>query len=346
MASTMDAPPVQYVTTSDGYNIAYAVSGEGQPFVLMPPPFSHIQLYWTEHTWVRPWLEGLSARFRFIQYDGRGQGMSQRGLASSHRLTDNLRDLEAVVERLSLDQFVLMAVSSTGHVAVAYAATHPARVKALILDCCAVSESAWPMGLFQMLPSQNWELFLRSQAPEGQSVSEAQRMVSRLKQTVTQRDWEIRMDASLQARTGEFLASLTMPTLVLRPRDFVQLPMDEAVKLAGGIRNSSLVLIDGATILGDAASGLQAIGDFLATLQEASSPAGARRASLEQAARLSSREIEVLRLIAIGRSNQQIADALVISLFTVNRHVSNIFTKTGAANRAEAASYATRQGLV
>jgi DNA-binding NarL/FixJ family response regulator len=341
----MDAPPVQYVTTSDGYSIAYALRGEGEPFVLMPPPFSHIQLYWTEHTWVRPWLEGLSARFRLIQYDGRGQGMSQRGLASSHTLADNLRDLEAVVDRLSLDQFVLMAVSSTGHVAVEYAAAHPARLKALILDCCAVSESAWPMGLFQMLPSQNWELFLRSQAPEGQSVSEAQRMVARLRQTVTQRDWEIRMEAFLQAGTRELLASLTKPTLILRPQDFVQLPLDEAVKLAGAITNSRLVLIEGATIFGDAASGLQAIDDFLATLQLASSPANAARTTVEQVAHFSTREIEVLRLIAAGKSNQQIADELVISLNTVLRHVSNIFTKAGAANRTEAARYARDQGI-
>jgi DNA-binding NarL/FixJ family response regulator len=60
---------------------------------------------------------------------------------------------------------------------------------------------------------------------------------------------------------------------------------------------------------------------------------------------LSPREIEVLRLLAAGRSNQQIADELVISLNTVNRHVSNIYAKTGAANRAEAAAYATRRGL-
>ena len=61
---------------------------------------------------------------------------------------------------------------------------------------------------------------------------------------------------------------------------------------------------------------------------------------------LSSREIEVLRLLAMGKSNAQIAEALVISPNTVNRHVSNIYTKTGAANRAEAASYATRSGIV
>jgi DNA-binding CsgD family transcriptional regulator/class 3 adenylate cyclase len=56
--------------------------------------------------------------------------------------------------------------------------------------------------------------------------------------------------------------------------------------------------------------------------------------------RLSQREVDVLRLIAAGRTNQEIADGLVISVNTVLRHVSNIFHKTGVANRAEAASYA------
>jgi DNA-binding NarL/FixJ family response regulator len=60
---------------------------------------------------------------------------------------------------------------------------------------------------------------------------------------------------------------------------------------------------------------------------------------------LSEREVEVLRLVAGGRTNQQIADELFISLNTVARHVSNVFDKTGAANRADAASYAMRHGL-
>jgi DNA-binding NarL/FixJ family response regulator len=60
---------------------------------------------------------------------------------------------------------------------------------------------------------------------------------------------------------------------------------------------------------------------------------------------LSAREIDVLSLVAAGRSNQQIAEALVISPYTVARHVSNIFAKTGAANRAEATAYAMRNGL-
>ena len=61
---------------------------------------------------------------------------------------------------------------------------------------------------------------------------------------------------------------------------------------------------------------------------------------------LSQREVEVLRLLAAGQSNREIADALCISLNTVATHVRNILAKTGAANRTEAAAYALRHGLL
>src|SRR6266550_3185867 len=121
----MDAPPVQYVTTSDGYSIAYSVNGEGIPLVLIPEPVSHIQLYWTADTYMRAWLEGLSEKFRLILYDGRGQGMSGRGLTAHHSLADELRDLEAVTEHLGLDGFVLL---SRSHVAVQYQLVHRGRL--------------------------------------------------------------------------------------------------------------------------------------------------------------------------------------------------------------------------
>ncbi|CAN5645823.1 hypothetical protein BH23CHL2_BH23CHL2_03620 [soil metagenome] len=60
---------------------------------------------------------------------------------------------------------------------------------------------------------------------------------------------------------------------------------------------------------------------------------------------LTAREIEVLRLIAEGRTNQEIADALSISVRTVERHVTNIYNKTGISNRAEATAYAFRQNF-
>lgn len=60
---------------------------------------------------------------------------------------------------------------------------------------------------------------------------------------------------------------------------------------------------------------------------------------------LSEREVEVLRLIARGQTNAEIADALVISPHTVGRHVSNIFDKLDIAHRADAAAWAVRKGL-
>ena len=61
---------------------------------------------------------------------------------------------------------------------------------------------------------------------------------------------------------------------------------------------------------------------------------------------LSQREVDVLRLVASGKSNKDIADVLCISLNTVATHVRNILTKTGTANRTEAAAYALRHGQV
>ncbi len=61
---------------------------------------------------------------------------------------------------------------------------------------------------------------------------------------------------------------------------------------------------------------------------------------------LSEREVEVLRLLAEGRENAEIAQELYISLATVKHHISNILTKLGAKNRVEAAVLAVRGGVL
>lgn len=60
---------------------------------------------------------------------------------------------------------------------------------------------------------------------------------------------------------------------------------------------------------------------------------------------LSSREVEVLRLVAAGRTSREIADDLVLSRRTVDHHVANILSKISARRRADAAAYARRHGL-
>jgi DNA-binding NarL/FixJ family response regulator len=61
---------------------------------------------------------------------------------------------------------------------------------------------------------------------------------------------------------------------------------------------------------------------------------------------LSARELEVLALVAAGRSNPQVAAELFISRKTAEHHVSNILTKLGVSTRAEAAAIAAHAGLV
>jgi NarL family two-component system response regulator LiaR len=60
---------------------------------------------------------------------------------------------------------------------------------------------------------------------------------------------------------------------------------------------------------------------------------------------LSDREVEILRLLASGKHNDEIARELVISPFTVRNHVSRLLRKLHVHNRTQAAAYAVRQGL-
>jgi DNA-binding CsgD family transcriptional regulator len=87
---------------------------------------------------------------------------------------------------------------------------------------------------------------------------------------------------------------------------------------------------------------LKALADRVAALRERLGNAALRAALPDN---LTAREAEVLRLLAIGRGNADIAIALEISQSTVATHVHNILTKTGCANRTEAAAYAVRNSL-
>ena len=61
---------------------------------------------------------------------------------------------------------------------------------------------------------------------------------------------------------------------------------------------------------------------------------------------LTARELEVLELLAAGRSNQRIAHELVVALDTVKKHVTHVLGKLGAANRTEAVAQARQLGLI
>ncbi len=75
-------------------------------------------------------------------------------------------------------------------------------------------------------------------------------------------------------------------------------------------------------------------------------PAQAIPASLQLRHDLSEREVEIIELVATGLTNQEIASQLMISKRTVDNHVSNIFTKTGAKNRVALLNWAMDNGKI
>ncbi len=344
----MDPPPVQYVKTSDGYDIAYALSGRGGPQLLLGPAvFNHVQQVWSLPNNGR-FLEELANRFRTLQFDHRGQGMSTRGLTRPPTSAEYQLDLEAVIERQNLQGFVWFALTSFARVAAQYIARHPERVKAFI---------AWnpsfenPMQLPAALATrraraiEDWDYYLFTIA-HGMPAEDPLLVKRVFDQCFTREDFFIAGDALAAFRASD-IGSIQVPTLILGSRAGTRALDREAdcKRVAAQIPGSQLVLFDessgGMTApLGKVPRVILEIERFLGGLDTS------RRQPDPPFAELSLREVEVLRLLAEGKSNQQIADELVISINTAQRHLNHIYTKIGASNRVEAAAYAQRQRLI
>ena len=337
----MTAPQAQYVTTPDGYNIAYAVSGSGTPFVLTPPGLHHIQRAW-ESPSRRKWFEGLSQRFQLVQFDFRGQGMSSRGLPASFTVADYETDLETLVDHLRLERFVLFGTCITSHAALRFAAKHPERLQALVLLSTAASERAWPLDLFAGLGGENWELLLWSRLVPGLPSDEAQLRINGTREIMTREDAVTRWKGISDSDVSALLPSICTPTLVMHPRDFIHLKAEEAVKLASGLPNARLTMLDSdhpGDLYGRPSSALAAIDDFFAGLSTENGHAALDEA-LPQQARLSVRQAQVLALLVRGKTNREIATELVHSLRTVERHIEELYAKLHVRNRAEAIALA------
>ena len=66
----------------------------------------------------------------------------------------------------------------------------------------------------------------------------------------------------------------------------------------------------------------------------------------EYPARLTAREVDVLRLVAVGLSDAEVAEQLVVSVRTVNAHLRSIYRKAGVRSRAAAGRFAEQNGLI
>jgi DNA-binding CsgD family transcriptional regulator len=149
------------------------------------------------------------------------------------------------------------------------------------------------------------------------------------------------VEATVYADVSELLTQVRVPTLVLHARNDAIIPFEWGRELAASVPGSLFVPLEGKNhylLEHEPAWGvfLSEVRGFLAT---------SGRGGRANPRGLSPREAEVLRLVAAGKSNRQIAEELSISINTADRHVSNILTKIWASNRAEAASFAVRSGI-
>ncbi len=143
------------------------------------------------------------------------------------------------------------------------------------------------------------------------------------------------------------LGALAEAVMLASPRGYVRVFADEGAPMRALLARLSAVARD------QRASARDIDPDYLARLLRACGQAGAPPPSRRAAAALpglaeplTDRELEVLQLLAAGRSNQRIAHELVVALDTVKKHVSHILGKLGAANRTEAVAQARQLGLI
>jgi pimeloyl-ACP methyl ester carboxylesterase/DNA-binding CsgD family transcriptional regulator len=344
---------IRFCTTTDGVRIAYTATGRGPPLVWPPGWISHLQV-WLENPSNRSFHEALAQRHTVINYDRHGCGLSDRN-RTDFSLNGDLTALEAVVAHLDLQRFAVYGFSDGGPCAIAYTARHPDRVSRLILHnthagrqpgehprldasrqaFANLVRASWPVGSRALA-----DVFFPSEADV-----ETLLWFARWQRQSATAEVAARLLEEFVPDVRPLLSQITVPTLVLHCRGDLVVPFGAGRELASLLPNARFLPLEGDMHwpgFGDTESVLRPILEFLTEAEGASMREGAAACL----AGLTRREVEVLRLVAAGRSNRQIAQELVISVNTVDRHVSNILAKTGAANRAEAATYAIRHGLL
>ena len=141
-----------------------------------------------------------------------------------------------------------------------------------------------------------------------------------------------------------------MPTIVIHEPAFPFGSFELCQEVAAGIGGAQFVVVDDKAIAGREHDGyVTAIDQFLrsgsATEFAQRSPGDPRPPLPVAPDRLTPREVQVLRHVAAGSTNKEIAAELVVAVSTVERHLVNLYTKIGARGRADAIAYALRHRL-
>ncbi len=124
--------PVTRYAKSGDVNIAYQKFGSGPRKIVFAPGFvSHVEHLW-EHPKPRHFLQRLAAMGEVVIFDKRGTGLSDH-VAGAATLDQRMDDIRAVMDAAGFDHASLIGISEGGAMCQLFAATHPARVEALVL---------------------------------------------------------------------------------------------------------------------------------------------------------------------------------------------------------------------
>ena len=261
-------PQIQFAHTSDGMNIAMAVSGEGPVLVSVPgPPDNHVQLEWDDPG-MREYVEGLSRHRTLVRYDGRGTGLSTRGL-SEFSLESRVRDLEAVVGRLGVDQFSMVAGNHAAQVAFAYAAANPERVTHIVaVDPFLRGGDFLPeqqMTLMSRILEDDFDMFTQMVGALvfGWGNEEGPRYSEFFRKAVNQADAKTIYESMREIDMSEFLDQVTCPSLVIcRQGQTDDKEATSAQLVAAQLPNGSLRLMEEQAMQGGSSEMRRIIGEF------------------------------------------------------------------------------------
>lgn len=343
----MATPPIQYARSSDGASIAFVARGTGPP--LLEIPATGIAMGDLDVAMAPSCLDD----FRMVVFDRRGSGHSSRKVPVT--LDVLVQDCLAVADEAGIDSFHIDAGYAHAFEAIRLALDYPARVRGLVLN------DPFEPGFADFPPASAWRAaldvdwdwfvsaFVRSWGEPEPEQPVVPGLVDHFKATNDPDSFRALTEMLCKIDDAGPLETVASPTLVIHRERFPH-AAPYSNSYAGRIPGAKLAISRGAHAwnLSEEAEGV--LQEFLtSTLPPEEVPRSwlgrAAMAMAGTAAALSAREVEVLRLIARGCSNSQIAAALSISLPTVATHIRHIFGKLGVDNRAAAAAWAVREGL-
>jgi class 3 adenylate cyclase len=248
-------PRIQYAKTADGVSIAYWTVGEGPPLVMMPPrPYIGSLSAWLVPQ-TRHYFELIAADRTIIRFDFRGFADSDR-TAKDCSLDSQTLDLEGVVDSLGLRRFALLGMNQSGPAAIAFAARHPERVSHLVLlEASARGEDFFSTALERALgqvATVDWRLYTEMEAFMflGWSAGEeGKRYAAALRESASPEAAGASRDATARFDVTDLLADVASPTLVVHHRSSWQVGIEAARRLAAGILDARLVVLEGGTVV-------------------------------------------------------------------------------------------------